>query len=267
MSKSNTSKNALSHGAYSNQVVLPWENEQDFNKLHEELRDEFLPDGRTEEEAVFDLACLHWKKRRLNMGSRLPFLRDREMSALRDAAVRDGWEGIADHFAELLDAQESTRDTMRYVNKEFHKAVAIMHEVMTKYMQQKLAPQGADEKSEAMEQISPPDASNPEDKRSTTDVLQELLPIMNDVRVLNTAITPNFLRFEKFCLDERPCERAYRPDLMERDLKIHAEIDKRIEKCITRLTVLKTYKEIHGLKEVKAQSAAVIALPAKKPSK
>jgi hypothetical protein len=43
MTTSNSSKNALSHGAYSSQAVLPWENEQEFKDLHEDLREEFFP--------------------------------------------------------------------------------------------------------------------------------------------------------------------------------------------------------------------------------
>ena len=111
MSTSNSSKNALSHGVYSSEVVLPWENEQDFKDLLEELRDELFPNGRSEEEAVFDLACLHWKKRRLNIGSQLAFRRDRDISALADAGALNGWEGIAEYFAKTLDDNESVRDT------------------------------------------------------------------------------------------------------------------------------------------------------------
>ena len=66
---------------------------------------------------------------------------------------------------------------------------------------------------------------------------------------------------ESHNLDESACERAYRPDLMERELKILAEIDKRIEKTIVRLVQLKEYKRIYGTKEVKAQPAEVPSLP------
>src|SRR3977135_88237 len=75
MSNSKRSKNAMSHGLYASDVVLAWENEQDFKDLHESLRDEFNPEGASEEAAVFDLAHLQWKKRRLNVGSQLAFHR------------------------------------------------------------------------------------------------------------------------------------------------------------------------------------------------
>jgi hypothetical protein len=68
--KNNSSKkigntNALSHGLYSKDVVLPWESQSDFEALLEDLRSEWRPNGRSEEEAVFDLAYLAWLKSRL----------------------------------------------------------------------------------------------------------------------------------------------------------------------------------------------------------
>ena len=64
MSISQSSKNALTHGFYASDVVLAWENRQEFDALLQAFRDEYCPDGVSEEAAVFDLASLHWKKRR-----------------------------------------------------------------------------------------------------------------------------------------------------------------------------------------------------------
>ena len=57
MTSSNRPKNALSHGVYANDVVLPWENEQDFKYLLESIRAEFCPSGASEEEVVFDIVA------------------------------------------------------------------------------------------------------------------------------------------------------------------------------------------------------------------
>ena len=54
--------NALVHGLYAKDVLLPWDSKADFEKLHEDLRAEFFPCGRAEEEAVLDLAFAHWDK-------------------------------------------------------------------------------------------------------------------------------------------------------------------------------------------------------------
>ena len=68
MSKSNTSKNSITHGFYATDVVLPWENQQEFDDLLRRYWDEYCPDGVSEEAAVSELTSLHWKKRRLEAG-------------------------------------------------------------------------------------------------------------------------------------------------------------------------------------------------------
>ena len=64
-------KNALSHGAYTDDFVLPWENEQDFVDLHKGLRIELEPDGPSEEEAVLGVAGLYWRNGDLQSGHSL----------------------------------------------------------------------------------------------------------------------------------------------------------------------------------------------------
>ena len=54
--------NALVHGLYTKDLLLPWDAREDFEKLHADLKVEFSPRGRAEEEAVLDLAVLHWRK-------------------------------------------------------------------------------------------------------------------------------------------------------------------------------------------------------------
>lgn len=250
MSTPKSSKNALSHGAYSSEAILPWENKQDFDDLHEELREELFPSGRSEEEAVFDLACLRWKKRRLNIGSQLAFLRDPDISALTDAGRRNGWEGIAEHFAKTLDNNESARDTMRSSNKAVHEMVVPVFGLVTRHMEQMLVPDG----------------SNQESKQSTAAELEKLTVLMSEMKAAAGEVGGALRVIGSYCLDERPCERAYRPDLMERELKILAEIDKRIEKTMVHLVSLKEYKKLYGTKEVKARPAEAPSLPAEQPS-
>ena len=250
MTTSNSSKNALSHGAYSSQAVLPWENEQEFKDLHEDLREEFFPNSRSEEETVFDLACLHWKKRRLNIGSQLAFRRDRDVAALTEAGRLNGWEGIADHFAKTLDNNESARETMRSINKALREVVVPTYGLVTKRMEQMLLPDGA----------------NQESKQSAAAELENLTALMIEMKAAAAVLGAPLRIIESHDLDESACERAYRPDLMERELKIHAEIDKRIEKTITRLVVLKDYKRLNGTKEVKARLAEAPSLSPKHPN-
>jgi len=58
------SQNALRHGIYSSEIVLLGEREEDFIALLNEFQSELNPGTALEEEAVLDLARLHWLKRR-----------------------------------------------------------------------------------------------------------------------------------------------------------------------------------------------------------
>ncbi len=58
-------KNAISHGVYSAEVVLPWESQDDFDALLAQIRASFNPIGPLEEEKVFDLATLYHLKGRV----------------------------------------------------------------------------------------------------------------------------------------------------------------------------------------------------------
>jgi hypothetical protein len=67
-------RNALIHGFYSSDVLMPWEKEQDFRKLLEGLRLDFNPKGTTEDEEVFGIALLRWKQRGIHRALQLSLL-------------------------------------------------------------------------------------------------------------------------------------------------------------------------------------------------
>ena len=62
--KSTMSKNALVHGVYASDVLLPGESVEDFTNLYAAIRSDLNPEGTLEEEAVLDIVRLHWLKRR-----------------------------------------------------------------------------------------------------------------------------------------------------------------------------------------------------------
>ena len=65
--KSNSrTKNALTHGLHSSDVVLPWEKAEDFYEQLKGTREEYMPQGTTENRIVFDLTHLYWKRARVN---------------------------------------------------------------------------------------------------------------------------------------------------------------------------------------------------------
>jgi hypothetical protein len=56
-------QNTLKHGIYSRQVMLPGEKIRDYEALHQDHFDEWVPDGVTEQYLVDELCKLRWKKR------------------------------------------------------------------------------------------------------------------------------------------------------------------------------------------------------------
>ena len=245
MSGSNRPKNALSHGVYASDVVLHWENEQDFRDLLENLRAEFCPNGASEEEAVFDIASLIWKKRRLNVGSQLAFHRHPDAGALVEAG-RSGWSGVADYLKTNVGDGDRMCDAIRTMTRShavtFSKTCAVM--------------------DERLQQLSA-GKSDLESKQSDSAELQQLIILAKELNVTTDIVRDMLQLIETHDLDQKVCERAYRPEVMERELKIRAELDKRIEKAIARLVTIKEYKKFYGANVIEAQHAEVISLSPK----
>jgi hypothetical protein len=238
MTSTKSSKNALSHGAYSSQLILAWEKEQDFKDLHRSIREELRPEGALEEAAVFELASLHWKKRRLEIGSQLAFCRDQGASELENAG-RNGWEGIIQYVESKLQVHESLRDDVRNIVKS-HLTMA----------------QSAQAKFTALE------ANKQEGASSDDTQLKELARMLKEISVNSGIFIQGLRAVESLKDDEDLWERAYRPDRMERELKILADFDKRIEKTLVRVAWLKEHKKLYRPKEMNVLPAAAI-LPAK----
>ena len=58
-------KNALKHGVFANAVILPGEDPKEFEEHYISLKDEWSPDGPTEDDCVFSVATNLWRKRRI----------------------------------------------------------------------------------------------------------------------------------------------------------------------------------------------------------
>ena len=64
MSKKQRSSNAMKHGAFSRELILPGESRTEYQMLHNALDEEWMPSGPTEVELVGRLASLMWRQRR-----------------------------------------------------------------------------------------------------------------------------------------------------------------------------------------------------------
>ena len=56
--------NAVKHGVYSEMILLPGEDREEFEALHNALREEWDPQGPSQEDKVFNIARNMWRKRR-----------------------------------------------------------------------------------------------------------------------------------------------------------------------------------------------------------
>ena len=92
-------KNAVTHGAYTQEVVRPWEDAQAFEKLHEELRHDLKPSGYLQERTVREIAIEYWRKQRLAIADALPFHKKQMTPELMEAA-KGGVAGLAAYLAD-----------------------------------------------------------------------------------------------------------------------------------------------------------------------
>jgi hypothetical protein len=65
--------NALVHGVYAKDLVLPWESEEDFTKLYQAYHEEFNVEGASEEEALLDVVVCDWQQRRAAKAAQMGF--------------------------------------------------------------------------------------------------------------------------------------------------------------------------------------------------
>jgi hypothetical protein len=180
------SKNALTHGFYAADVVLAWENQQEFDDLLRAFQDEYCPDGVSEEGAVFDLASLHWKKRRLEAGLQQALQRQRDF----DTRV-DGWD-------------------LGAAAKSQSKAVQHVCAIILKHLEQVYEPDEAKAK---------PDEAKADSQAVSSQAVDfdKLAVLAKELNIVGTGfVVPLFQAAERLKLDQ--IDRAYHPHIMEKQL-------------------------------------------------
>ena len=116
-------KNAISHGLYSNAVVLPWESAEDYQELQRAYRDDLKPHGVIQEEIVDEIVCLVWKKRRFVRGYNLLFSTDLVAQQLAAAAEVDGWTGVERYVRKRRDSASNVEQAVMVSPAEFRARV------------------------------------------------------------------------------------------------------------------------------------------------
>ena len=122
----NASKNALKTGAYSSMIVLPGESEEDFEKLHEQFMNDFMPSDVAESAMVYELAGLTWKKLRIEKLEHAAFIRSINLNITIKDMASEGVEIDKYHEKYLKELNtlsknkeifELNRDCLNYLNK------------------------------------------------------------------------------------------------------------------------------------------------------
>jgi len=221
------SHNALVHGLYAKDVLLPWDSKDDFEKLHADLKAEFFPRGRAEEEAVLDLAFLHWSKRTV--------WRMRQTAVLKDPFTQDilqtgrkSWSGIRKR---LRAEANSVRGLQGMAVANFAKLQS-----QVKRLQKDL------DKSSDKAEIK---------------LLEEKLGAC--LRVISEHAVPLVHTLIQGPNAEQAFDKAYAPESMEKLVRLDAALDARIAKVLARLVGLKEFKRTPA-------AAATNLLPAPSPS-
>jgi hypothetical protein len=108
--KQEKKKNALKHGAYSREPMLPGEKMKDYEELRADLYEEHMPDGRTEYLVVDELVDLYWRKQRMDRYVQLRLKQRLDRVHEKSEAARHGknLKDLASEFscAESLEAVE-----------------------------------------------------------------------------------------------------------------------------------------------------------------
>jgi hypothetical protein len=198
------------HGLYAKDVLLPWDDREEFAALHGELKKELFPSGASEAECVLDLAQLYWQKHTLWRLRTATVVRDRFTDEIV-ATERKSWAGIRRGLREKAREEQTVVQTME----------ASVADVVAN--------------AERLGKKLAKGTSSPEEVQKLTPLLsagiklvKRLVPLLEQVRQLPDA--------------EGAFDRNYLPEALEKVVRLEAMIDARITKVLARLVALKEFK-------------------------
>jgi hypothetical protein len=210
--------NALCHGTYSNEITLPWESVADFDALHADFKKEWNPCGTSEECAVLELANYTWigmraAKAALVNYHQIPF----GGNELRSGSMT--WQDIMQHEGEL---PEVAGASLAAINK----VLAALNDVFEKVRSQPHQTGTAKGKEEQMDALRLSHRIS-----QTIDEVKKVVPYIENLGVITAK---HWVRFAK----------AYQPDEIEKQVRVLAMVDTRIDKVLKRLIFVKECKRI-----------------------
>ena len=108
MPKKDRSKNALKHGAFSRELILPGESRKEYERLLAELEAEYSPSGPSEIYLVNHLASLLWRERRLQVYRRARL--EKRVRTIESKNKASHWLGVLNSLAPQLAAATTAKE-------------------------------------------------------------------------------------------------------------------------------------------------------------
>ncbi len=136
--KARSSKNALKHGLFSQDAVIPGEDPAEFDRHLTLYEDTYLPHNCIERELVLQIADSAWRMRRLSRIEATVMTAGIERTRVhqetyRPERMREGHEGKLQLLgASMLDRTKLLNNLARYdghLNRRFHRAVELMMKI------------------------------------------------------------------------------------------------------------------------------------------
>ena len=230
-------QNARKHGLYSKSVLHDWESQDDFNCLLQELRDEWKPNGRSEEDAVFDLAYLTLLKWRAIAAAKLRFCQSTTSDELKSG--ESSWDDIIEH----------QKKVPAHANGALTVATKLMEASTTTYEKIRNLPYWTED-SEGKE------------------IQQQLFLLKHDLNTLNQEVRKQVIEGVRALVKtvEDSANRfteAYQADEIEKEVDRLGKFDARMEKIIRRIIQIKLFKRVDG---VDSSNAPLLEAPSLVPS-
>jgi|SRR6516164_6923958 hypothetical protein len=230
--------NAVSHGVFASDVVS-CEEADDFNQLHKSLKEELVPNGAAEEEAVRGIALLYWKKR-----CAIGFFQraSRRLTGTDEIQTlgKSGHDQVAHQDATGSTQPRLTMETLRAILQSHASALHRILQTVNKEIQ---SPSGPSNEADAGNGLKS------DGRRAKPADTTRLEMLMNLAQALNSVgagvISPMLKMIESNDFVEAVAELGFHPHLMERELHLLALVDKQIEKAMTHLIHLKEYKRVY----------------------
>jgi hypothetical protein len=261
-----TAKNALVHGCYAkDDVVLPWESQDEFDELHRQCREDLNPHGALQEEDVREVTQLYWLKRRWVRNYSRRFICDPLAEDLTRAAEQ-GADGIEAYLRERV---VGSSDKPKH-GKMFKELSALLMKVAADEAVQKAV---HDEK--VARELAASDGGTQTFEKAHAAALRELEEQTDramsaalervetqervEARMIGSskpAVDRLIEQTERVRASQVILDRLDRPEDFDAFLKRKGSIDAQIDKGIAKVARLKEYARLYGPKAVDEDGSA-----------